>query len=90
MLFSLLLAVPAAASGPATSAEAAAEAAIARVHAVDPQIHAVIAPDPTAATGFLKFWRSASPAQHERIHREGAVVSHISRKTSEMWGTRPS
>ena len=22
--------------------------------------------------------------------REGAVVSHISRKTSEMWGTRPS
>ena len=25
-----------------------------------------------------------------KSRREGAVVSHISRKTSEMWGTRPS
>ncbi len=48
VVISLLLAVLAAASGPATSAEAATEAAIARVHAVDPQIHAVIALDPTA------------------------------------------
>jgi amidase len=48
VVISLLLAVLAAASGPATSAEAATEAAIARVHAVDPQIHAVIAIDPTA------------------------------------------
>ena len=48
MVISLLLAVLAAASTPATNAEAAAEAAIARVHAVDPQIHAVIALDPTA------------------------------------------
>src|ERR1700684_3443117 len=48
VLISLLLAVLAAASSPAKSAEAATEAAIARVHAVDPQIHAVIALDPTA------------------------------------------
>ena len=25
-----------------------------------------------------------------RVLEEGAVVSHISRKTSEIWGTRPS
>ena len=48
MVISLLFAVLAAASSPATSAEAATEAAIARVHAVDPLIHAVIALDPTA------------------------------------------
>jgi hypothetical protein len=47
VVISLLLAVLAA-SSPATSAEAATEAAIARVHAVDPLIHAVIALDPTA------------------------------------------
>jgi amidase len=45
---SILLALLAAAAAPATSAEAATEAAIARVHAIDPQIHAVIALDPTA------------------------------------------
>ena len=43
-MISILLAVLAAAS----SAEAATEAAIARVHAVDPKIHAVISLDPTA------------------------------------------
>jgi amidase len=48
VVISLLLAVLAAASSPATSAEAATEAAIARVHAVDPLIHAVISLDPTA------------------------------------------
>ena len=48
VVISLLLAALAAASSPATSAEAATEAAIARVHAVDPKIHAVIALDPTA------------------------------------------
>jgi len=43
-------AVPASspASNAAVSAEAATETAIARVHAVDPQVHAVIALDPTA------------------------------------------
>jgi amidase len=49
---SALLAVLAAASSPAanpaSSAEAATKAAIARVQAVDPQIHAVISLDPTA------------------------------------------
>src|SRR3978361_517135 len=43
-----LAAAPVAASGPASTAEAATEAAIARVHAVDPQVHAVISLDPTA------------------------------------------
>src|SRR5580692_6892338 len=47
-VITLLLAVLAAASSPAMSAEAATRTAIARVHAVDPQIHAVIALDPTA------------------------------------------
>ena len=47
-VITLLLAVLAAASSPAMSAEAATRAAIARVHAVDRQIHAVIALDPTA------------------------------------------
>ena len=47
VVISLLLAVLAASSS-ATSAEAATEAAIARVHAVDAQIHAVISLDPTA------------------------------------------
>src|SRR6202044_1864497 len=47
-IFSLSLAVLAAASTPSKSAEAAAEVAIARVQAVDSQIHAVIALDPTA------------------------------------------
>ena len=44
MVISILLAALAAAS----SAEAATEAAIARMHAVEAQIHAVIALDPTA------------------------------------------
>src|SRR6202789_1156998 len=48
VVISLLLAVLAAAPGAGTSAEAATEAAISRVQAVDPQIHAVIALDPTA------------------------------------------
>jgi amidase len=47
-MISILLAVLAAASSPAPSAEAATKAAIARVHTVDPKIHAVIALDPTA------------------------------------------
>ena len=47
-MISILLAVLAAASGPATTAESATTAAIARVHAVDAKIHAVIALDPTA------------------------------------------
>ena len=47
-VITLLLAVLAAASSPAMSAEAATRAAIARVHALDRQIHAVIALDPTA------------------------------------------
>jgi amidase len=46
--FPLLLALIAAAANPASTAEDAANAAIARVHTVDPQIHAVIALDPTA------------------------------------------
>jgi amidase len=45
---SLLLVLLAAAAKPEATAEAAAHAAIARVQAVDPQIHAVIALDPTA------------------------------------------
>ena len=48
MLLSLLLALLAAATNAAPSAEAAAKAAIARVQAVDSQIHAVISLDPTA------------------------------------------
>jgi amidase len=48
LVISILLAFLAAASNPAPSAEAATKAAIARVHAVDPQIHAVISLDPTA------------------------------------------
>ena len=48
MVISILLAVVAAASSPAPSAEAATRAAIARVHTVDPKIHAVISLDPTA------------------------------------------
>jgi amidase len=47
-VISILLAVLAAASSPAPSAEAATRAAIARVHTVDPKIHAVISLDPTA------------------------------------------
>ena len=47
-MISILLAVLAAAPNPAPSAEAATKAAIARVHAVDPKIHAVISLDPTA------------------------------------------
>jgi amidase len=48
LVISTLLAVLAAASSPAPSAAAATRAAIARVHAVDPKIHAVISLDPTA------------------------------------------
>ncbi len=44
----LLAAGSGAATNPAPSAEAAAETAIARVQAVDPKIHAVLALDPTA------------------------------------------
>jgi amidase len=47
-MISLLFAVLAAAANPATTAETATAAAIARVQAIDPQIHAVIALDPTA------------------------------------------
>ncbi len=47
-MISLLLAALAAAQSPAQSAEAATVAAIARVHSIDPKIHAVIALDPTA------------------------------------------
>ena len=47
VVISLLLAVLASSSS-ATSAEAATEAAIARVRAVDRWIHAVISVDPTA------------------------------------------
>ncbi len=47
-MISMLLAVVAAASSSAPSAEAATRAAIARVHTVDPKIHAVISLDPTA------------------------------------------
>ena len=47
-MISILFAVLAAAANPATTAEAATAAAIARVQTVDPQIHAVIALDPTA------------------------------------------
>ena len=46
-MISLMLAMAVAAT-PAPSAEAATSAAIARVHAVDPMIHAVISLDPTA------------------------------------------
>jgi amidase len=54
VIIAVLLAVLAVASSPASnstqSAEAATEAAISRVRAVDPQIHAVISLDPTALT----------------------------------------
>ena len=42
---------------------------------------------------FREMWETADvDRQVHRMNRElteGAVVSHISRKTSEMWGTRP-
>jgi amidase len=48
LVISILLAALATAPSPAPSAEAATRAAIARVHTVDPKIHAVISLDPTA------------------------------------------
>ena len=43
---------------------------------------------------FREMWDTTTldRAMHRMIgsQRAGAVVSHISRKTSEMWGTRPS
>ncbi|HEV8407728.1 MAG TPA: amidase, partial [Sphingomicrobium sp.] len=47
-LAALFAAAPLAAQTPATTAEDATRAAIARVQSIDPQIHAVIALDPTA------------------------------------------
>jgi amidase len=44
----VVAAVSSPAANPASSAEAATQAAIARVHEVDPQIHAVLSLDPTA------------------------------------------